>query len=116
MVDAGPVRPRHPHAPRLADGGDSAGHRDGRQVADPFEALEVGHEQLPAPQRPVEAVAETVEGQAEHRSRAAVLGEARRHVGVVVLHRDGRRSRSIASFVERYSGCRSWATTSGVTP
>ena len=36
---------------------------------------------------------------------------------MVVLHADGRADRArAANFVDRYSGCRSWATTSGTTP
>ena len=78
---------------------------------------EVGDEQLAAPQRAVGAVAEPVEGDAEHRLGAAVLDQAGGDVGVMVLHAPRRAGRGrAANLVDRYSGCRSWATTSGVTP
>ena len=56
----------------------------------PLVAAEVGHQHLAAPQRAVGAVAQPVEGQAQHRRRPTVLDHARRDVGVVVLHADGR--------------------------
>ena len=51
----------------------------------PFEAVEVGDEELPAPHRPVCAVAESVEGDPEHGVRVAVFGQARGDVCVVML-------------------------------
>ena len=89
----------------------------GRRWPTRSNAVEVGDQQLAAPQRAVGAVAEAVEGEAEHRLGAAVLDHARRDVGVVVLHGDRRQVElAAANFVDRYSGCRSWATTSGATP
>ena len=55
-------------------------------MPDPLEPVEVGHQELAAPERAVGAVAEPVEGEPEHRFGAAVLHHARGDVGVVVLH------------------------------
>ena len=59
---------------------------DGTEVPDALEPVEVGHQELAAPEGAVGAVAETVEGEPEHRFGAAVLHHARGDVGVVVLH------------------------------
>ena len=59
-------------------------------MAHPLGPVEAGHQHLASPQRAVGAVAEPVEGEPEHRSRATVVDHARRDVGVVVLHRDER--------------------------
>ena len=53
---------------------------------------EVGDQHLAAPQRSVRPIAETVEGDAEHRLGAAVLHHARGDMSVVVLHGDGRQA------------------------
>ena len=81
------VRPRDRHAPRLADGGDAAGHDDrARGGPTRSEPVEPGHQHLASPQRAVGAVAEPVEGEPEDRSRAAVVDQAGGDVCVVVLH------------------------------
>ena len=67
---APPPRPHRRHAPRLADGGRPAGHRlTGRRCPTRSKPAQVGHEQLAAPQGGVGAVAETVEGERQHRRR-----------------------------------------------
>ena len=58
-------------------------------MADPGEPVEVGDEELAAPQRAVGPVAEPVEREPEHRFGAAVLHHARRDVRVVMLHPHG---------------------------
>ena len=83
-------RPDRAHAPRLANRRASSGHRDATEVPDALEPVEVGHQELAAPQRAVGPVAETVEGEPEHRFGATVLHHARGDVGVVVLHRHDR--------------------------
>ena len=57
------------------------------QVSDAGEAVaDAAHEQLPSPDRPIVTVARTVEGDTEHaRVPRLLLGEHRRHVGVVML-------------------------------
>ena len=59
-------------------------------MPDALEPVEVGHQELAAPERAVGAVAEPVEREPEHRFGAAVLHHARGDVRVVVLHRDRR--------------------------
>ena len=115
------VEPGGGHPPRLPDRRRAARHRHRLQVPDPLEAGQVGHQDLAAPDRAVGAPAEPVEGDADHRTGLAVVGQAGGDVGVVVLDAgqlDGAAalsSRSRAYLVDRYSGCRSWATTSGRT-
>jgi hypothetical protein len=74
------------HPPGLTDGRGATRHGDGAEVARSLEALLVDEEQFATPGGAVGAVAEAVVRHAEGRSEVAVLGEARRHVGVVVLH------------------------------
>ena len=73
---------------RVPDGRVAAGQRDRQQVADPLEAGGIGadEEDLAAPDRPVGAVPGAVEGDADHLiAQAAVLGQQRRNVRVVML-------------------------------
>ena len=86
-------------------------------MAGALEAGQIADEQLAAPDRPVGAVAGAVEDRADRRPGLAVLGQAGREVRVVMLHADVLDvvARSSAYFVDRYSGCRSCATTSGST-
>ena len=58
-------------------------------MPDALEPVEVGQQELAAPEGAVDAVAEPVEREPEHRFRATVLHHARGDVRVVVLH--GRR-------------------------
>ncbi len=59
-------------------------------MPDSLEAPKVRDEELPSPQCAVGAVAEAVEREREHGAGPAVFGEARRDVGMVVLHTDAR--------------------------
>ena len=86
------VQDRGGHAPGLARRAVAAGQAQRAQVAE-ANALAARHpQQLAAPGLAVGAEADPVERQAEHRARveAAVLGEHRADVGVVVLHADRR--------------------------
>ena len=80
-VEVGDRRP-----PRLLDGRVAARERHVREVTDAPVPLEVGDEELPAPDRPVIAVPGAVERDAEDRTRLAMLGEDAGDVRVVVLH------------------------------
>ena len=62
------------------------GSPTGRRCARRSQPLEVDVEELATPQRAVAPVAEAVEGDPEDALGAAVLGEARGDVRVVVLH------------------------------
>ena len=88
-------------------------------MAHPPVAGEVGDEDLAAPDGAVGPEAEAVEGDAQDRALCAGVGQAGGDVGVVVLDADQLdtlpRSSSSAHLVDRYSGWRSWATTSGRT-
>ena len=81
------VRDRHPHG--LARGHVPARLRDPPQMPDAPVAGRVADEQLAAPDRPVIAEAQAVEGEAEHRALQSVLGHRGRDVRVVMLDRDG---------------------------
>ena len=109
--------PRRGHAPRLTNRGHSPRHHHGAQVPDPFVAVQIGDEQLASPQRAVGAETQTIERDAEDRSAASVArpGTRRRGRGGAERARVSTSSSS-ASLVERYSGWRSWTTTSGATP
>ena len=94
----------------------AAGHPHRPEVPDALESAQVAAQQLAAPDGAVGAVAGAVVDRADRRRRHAVLGEARREVRVVVLDADApAASRSSAYLVERYSGWRSCATSSGAT-
>ena len=82
----GARRPGESHSPWLTDRGRPARQRDGPQVRDSFETVEVGDEELPAPHRPVGAVAEPVKSDPENGAGVPVLGQARGDVCVVMLH------------------------------
>ena len=104
------------HAVRLLDGERPAGHRRPPEPREPPVRAQVREEDLAAPERAVVAHAQAVVGDAQERTRDAVLRGARRHVGVVVLDGDALRrpgSAPAAYLVDRYSGWRSWTTTSG---
>lgn len=58
-------------------------------MTDPATRLQVGHEELPAPQHAVCAVPEAVEGETENLVGPPVIGKAGRYVGVVVLDAPG---------------------------
>ena len=79
------VRRRHP--PWLLDGHGSPRHPHRGEVPGPAERREVGDQDLAPPQRAIAAVAETVEGDSDHRSGLAVVGEAGGDMGVVMLDR-----------------------------
>jgi hypothetical protein len=76
------------HPPRLPDRPLPSRHRHRLQVGDPLIAVEIGSQELPAPERAVRAVARAVEDEGQRGPGLAVLGEAGRRVRVVVLHRD----------------------------
>ena len=104
------------HAPGLPDRRLAARHPHREEQAHALEALEVAEQELPAPDRAVVSVAGAVEDRADRGSGLAVLREAGRQVGVVVLTSiSSTPSRSCAYLVERYSGWRSCATASGAT-
>ena len=87
-----------------------------RTAAPRARTRQVADQQLAAPDRAVGAVAGAVVDRPQRGAGMAVLGQAGGEVGVMVLHADEiTPSRSSACLVERYSGCRSWATTSGWT-
>ena len=110
-------QPGHGHAPRLTDGGRPAGQDHGGQMAHPLESVEVGDEELAAPQGAVGPEAQPVEGDARGPVRCGRGRPGTRPRGRGgAERRTAGRSSSAASLVERYSGWRSWATTSGVTP
>ena len=79
-------QPGHGHAPGLADGGRTSWQRHGGQVAYPLASDQIGNGEFASPQRVVRPVAQPVEGDAQHRSGAAVVDQARGDVGVVVLY------------------------------
>jgi hypothetical protein len=59
-------------------------------VADPAARFEIGDQELATPQHPVGAITQPVEGQTEDRLGPAVLGQAGRDVGVMMLNAPGR--------------------------
>src|SRR6266542_2868613 len=71
------------HPPRLPDGRDAPWHRHACQMADTLERLEVGDEELAAPERAVRTIAEPVEGDADHPGVLAVVRQASGDVRVV---------------------------------
>jgi hypothetical protein len=82
-------------APRLAAGRVAAEQPHRPQRAQPLAATVVGAQELASPQRAVVAEADAVEGHAEHGrlvQAAAVLGQARGDVSVVMLDRDQRQA------------------------
>ncbi len=85
---SGRGQPRARHPPRLARGAVAAREPDRVQVAGALEAAQVAAQDLPAPHRAVRAEPGPVEDRADRRAGLAVLGEARREVGVVVLDGD----------------------------
>ena len=113
--DAGALEMDGRDPPRLAHRGLAAGKRNRLEPREPLVALEVGAQELAAPERSVGPVAGAVEDEGERRPRLAVLGEARSRVRVVMLHLDQRQALLVRPFVERYSGWRSYATASGST-
>ena len=115
------ARSREPdrgHAPRLADGGHAAGHRDGGEVADPVGSRR-GRPR--AARRPTGCRRCRSRGRRRRRrARARCRPCSTRHEATwawwCCTPTSGQVEVDARSFVERYSGCRSWATTSGVTP
>jgi hypothetical protein len=85
---AGRLQPRAGHPPWLAHGLVAARQRDRPQVAGALEAAQVADQDLAAPHRPVGAEPTAVEDRADRRPLLAVVGQAGREVGVVVLDRD----------------------------
>ena len=113
-IAGGELTPDRRHAPRLPDRRRAAGHGHRPQMADPLEAVEVGDQHLAAPERAVGAVPEAVERQrdAPGRARSCSTMHAATWAWWCCTATVGR-SRSTANLVDRYSGWRSWATTSG---
>ena len=78
-------------APRLARRLRAAQHRHRFERAEPFETPIIRKQELPAPERPVVAPAQSIEDDPEHGRRIernAVFGEARSDMGVMVLRFD----------------------------
>ena len=112
---AGRARPdRPPCATARGSAATPPGIGDRRAGGRPVRTGEVGDEHLAAPERAVGAVAEPVEGEPEHRRRSGRARPCtrRRARGGAARRRPADRGRA-ANFVDRYSGCRSCATTSG---
>ncbi len=86
------VQPRDRHPPGLSNGRLTTRQRRGPQVPDAPRPGEVGDEQLAAPQGAVCAETRTVVSDPEDRPGDPVLDQARRDVGVVVLHRHHRQT------------------------
>ncbi len=93
VLEALPAERRHEMgigvAPGLADRLRAADHRHRLQAGEALEAQIVRAQELAAPDRAVDAVAEPVHHHAEHRRRVArdaVLGHAARDMGMVMLH------------------------------
>ncbi|ARX88629.1 hypothetical protein SMD44_08116 [Streptomyces alboflavus] len=76
------------HPAGMPHRGLAAGQRRGGEAPHAPTAGQVGDEHLPAPQRAVVPETESVVGDADERPAHPVLGGARGHVGVMVLHRD----------------------------
>ena len=92
----GQMQHRRRHAPGLARGTVAAGQAQRAQAAQTLELSACDDQQLATPGFAVGAEANAVERQAEHRARveAAVLGQHRADVGVVVLHADRRHAQA----------------------
>ena len=76
---------RDRHSPRLAGCGVATRQRHVREVSRAMTSGAIDDQELSAPDRPVQAEAGAVTGDANHGLGAAVLGQAREHVGVMVL-------------------------------
>ena len=77
------------HAPGFARRHIAAGQRERRQMPHALTARAVHPQQFAAPGRAVPPQAHAVERESDHRPVHAVLGQHRRRVGMVVLHRHG---------------------------
>jgi hypothetical protein len=82
---------RQRHAPGLAHRGIAAGQGDRADAGHPLDARQVRDQDLPTPDGAVRAEAGAVPGHSDHRSAAAVVGQAGGDVGMVVLDRFRRR-------------------------
>ena len=102
------------HGSRIAAAPPGIGH--GAQVADALEPLEPGHQQLATPECAVGAVPEAVERERDDGIGAACSTMHAATWAWWCCTPSVGRSRSRANFADRYSGCRSCATSSGVTP
>ena len=109
-------QPRAGHPPRLADRRLAAGHAHRDAVPDALEAAQVADSSSPPQTVPSLAVAGAVEDRARPpaASRRARPGTRPDGRGGAARRRARRRRARARTRVERYSGCRSWATTSGV--
>src|SRR5665213_326345 len=76
------------HAPRLADGGFSAGHGDVVEMGETLEMVEAADEHFPAPDAAVGAVTGAVEGDADSLGLDCMFGHASGDVSVMMLHSD----------------------------
>ena len=102
--------------PRLAHRRLAAGKRDRLELREPLEAVEVGAQELAAPERPVGAVAGAVEDERERGARLAVLGEAGGRVRVVMLHLDERQPLLVRPLRRQVLGMEVARDASGSTP
>ncbi len=71
---------------RLADGRFTADKLEGGKVGNPLKSLNIGQQQLAAPEGAVIAKAGAVKGNTQHRARDVVLGHHPQQVGVMVLY------------------------------
>ena len=112
------LQPRARHPPRLADRLLAARHAAPAAGARRARSRRGRPTSSSPPQTvPSVPVARAVVDRADRRARLAVLGQARPRGarGGAGRRRGATASRSSAYLVERYSGCRSWATISGAT-
>ena len=78
------------HAPRLAKRRGTTRQRHCLETTDALESRQIGNEELAAPQAPVGPIAKPIKGHTDDTFIETVLDQARRHVGVMMLHRDRR--------------------------
>ena len=101
---AGVEQVRECHPPRFADRLVAARKRNRPQVCDAAKPAVIADEKLTAPDRAVRAVTGSVECHADDRLVQPVLGHARRHVRMVVLHSHKPHSRFRDGPLQRVAG------------
>src|SRR5437879_1081588 len=74
------------HAPGLVNGLIAAGHADIADMGYTPKLPVVANQELPAPDRSIDAVTGAIEGDADHRFDKPILSHATCHVGMVMLH------------------------------
>src|SRR5215467_4223551 len=82
----------HRHSPGLANRGGASRHGYVVKVRGAFETLEVGDEDLAAPDVAVSTVTGAIEGEADNFAFEMVLGHATGDMGMMVLHSDQRQA------------------------